>query len=133
MLRAAIIFFALGIVSMFLGINNIAGLSIDIGKILLFVFLILSVVSLLVGRSKRNILMMMALLVVTGHNVRAEENSISGTAKEVASDTRRAAENAVRVTKDKTCRMINGKMACAVQKAKHVMQKVAAEGEDLID
>ena len=49
MIRAAIAFFVLGLVALLLGAGNIAGLSIEIGKTLLVVFLILAVVSALVG------------------------------------------------------------------------------------
>ncbi|MES2768545.1 MAG: DUF1328 domain-containing protein [Bdellovibrionota bacterium] len=56
MLRAAIAFFVLALISIILGANNLAGLSMEIGKILLFVFLALAVisfvVSLLTGRSR---------------------------------------------------------------------------------
>ena len=45
MLRAAIAFFVLGLVAILLGANGVGGLSIDIGKTLLFIFLILSVIS----------------------------------------------------------------------------------------
>ena len=45
MLRAAIGFFVLGLVSVLLGANGIGGLSIEIGKTLLFVFLFLAVIS----------------------------------------------------------------------------------------
>lgn len=45
MLRAAIAFFVLGLVAILLGANGIGGLSVDIGKTLLFVFLILAVIS----------------------------------------------------------------------------------------
>jgi uncharacterized membrane protein YtjA (UPF0391 family) len=45
MLRAAIAFFVIGLVAVLLGANNIGGLSMDIGKTLLFVFLILAVIS----------------------------------------------------------------------------------------
>jgi uncharacterized membrane protein YtjA (UPF0391 family) len=45
MLRAAIAFFVLGLVAILLGANNIGGLSVDIGKTLLFIFLILAVIS----------------------------------------------------------------------------------------
>lgn len=45
MLRAAIAFFVLGLVAILLGANGIGGLSIDIGKTLLFIFLILAVIS----------------------------------------------------------------------------------------
>jgi uncharacterized membrane protein YtjA (UPF0391 family) len=45
MLRAAIVFFVLGLVAMLLGATGFAGLSVDIGKTLLLVFLILAAVS----------------------------------------------------------------------------------------
>ena len=45
MLRAAIAFFVLGLVAILLGANNVGGLSVDIGKTLLFIFLILAVIS----------------------------------------------------------------------------------------
>jgi uncharacterized membrane protein YtjA (UPF0391 family) len=45
MLRAAIAFFVLGLVAVLLGANGIGGLSIDIGKTLLFIFLVLAVIS----------------------------------------------------------------------------------------
>lgn len=46
MLRAAIVFFVLGLVAILLGAGNIAGVSLEIGQTLLAVFLILAVVSL---------------------------------------------------------------------------------------
>ncbi len=49
MLRAALAFFVLGIVALLLGLGGIAGVSIEVGKILLFVFLVLAVISFLVG------------------------------------------------------------------------------------
>ena len=49
MLRAALAFFVLGIIAIILGAGNVAGLSIEIGKTLLMVFLILAVISFLVG------------------------------------------------------------------------------------
>ncbi len=45
MLRAAIAFFIMGLVAILLGSNGIGGLSLDLGRTLLFVFLILSVIS----------------------------------------------------------------------------------------
>lgn len=45
MLRAAIIFFVLALVSVLLGAYGIAGLSLEIGKILLGVFLVLALIS----------------------------------------------------------------------------------------
>jgi len=56
MLRAAIIFFVLALVAILFGATGFAGVSMEIGKILLGVFLILAAVSfiasLVTGRSK---------------------------------------------------------------------------------
>ncbi len=49
MLRAAIVFFVIALIAMLFGMNNIAGVSADLGKILLFVFLALAVISFLVS------------------------------------------------------------------------------------
>lgn len=58
MLKAAIAFFVLALISIIFGANNLAGLSMEVGKVLLFVFLALAVisfvVSILTGRSPRN-------------------------------------------------------------------------------
>lgn len=53
MLRAAIAFFILAIVAIVFGANGIAGLSIDIGTSLLFVFLALILISFLVSLGSR--------------------------------------------------------------------------------
>ena len=49
MLRAAIAFFVIGLIAMFLGMGNIAGVSMELGRVLLFVFLVLAVLSFLVS------------------------------------------------------------------------------------
>lgn len=49
MLRAAIIFFVLALVAVLFGATGFAGVSMDIGKGLLFVFLILALISFVVG------------------------------------------------------------------------------------
>jgi uncharacterized membrane protein YtjA (UPF0391 family) len=49
MLRAAIGFFLVGLLAYALGAYNIAGISLDIGKLLLFIFIGLSVLSLLIN------------------------------------------------------------------------------------
>ena len=59
MLRAAIAFFVLALVAMLLGASGFAGMSMDIGRTLLFVFLVLAAISFvasLVGGRKTNIL-----------------------------------------------------------------------------
>jgi uncharacterized membrane protein YtjA (UPF0391 family) len=49
MLRIAVGFFIFGILAVLLGANNIAGLSIELGKTILYIFLVLSVLSFLVS------------------------------------------------------------------------------------
>ncbi len=54
MLRAAIAFFVLALIAMVLGASGFAGMSMEVGRTLLFVFLVLAVISfvanLLTGR-----------------------------------------------------------------------------------
>jgi uncharacterized membrane protein YtjA (UPF0391 family) len=49
MVRAAIVFFVLSLVAMLLGAYGVAGISLEMGKLLLITFLILAGVSLVVG------------------------------------------------------------------------------------
>jgi len=49
MLRAALIFFVLAIFALLLGANGIAGVSLEVGKLLLYVFLALAVISVVAG------------------------------------------------------------------------------------
>lgn len=51
MLRWALIFFVVAIVAAIFGFGGVAGDAAWIGKILLFVFLVLAVLSLIMGRS----------------------------------------------------------------------------------
>jgi len=57
MLRASIAFFVLALVALLLGASGIAGISMEIGRMLLFVFLVLAIVSfvasLISGRTSR--------------------------------------------------------------------------------
>jgi uncharacterized membrane protein YtjA (UPF0391 family) len=59
MLRAAIGFFVIGLLAVLLGANNIAGISIELGKTLLTVFLVLAVItfvaSLITGRNPKSL------------------------------------------------------------------------------
>jgi uncharacterized membrane protein YtjA (UPF0391 family) len=48
MIRAAIGFFLIGLLAFTLGAYNIAGLSIELGKMLLLVFIVLAIISFLV-------------------------------------------------------------------------------------
>ncbi|WII72078.1 DUF1328 domain-containing protein [Bdellovibrio sp. 22V] len=49
MLRAAIIFFVIAIVAFIFGASGIAGMSMEIGRILLMVFLALAIISFLIN------------------------------------------------------------------------------------
>ncbi len=49
MLRAAIAFFILAIVAFVLGANGVAGISMEVGRLLLIVFLVLAVISFFVN------------------------------------------------------------------------------------
>jgi uncharacterized membrane protein YtjA (UPF0391 family) len=53
MLRASVIFFIIGLLTLFLGASDLAGLSFEAGKLLLWVFLLLSLVSLIAGISRQ--------------------------------------------------------------------------------
>lgn len=49
MLRTAVTFFVLGLVAMLFGAYGIAGVSIEVGKLLLMVFIILAIISFVAG------------------------------------------------------------------------------------
>ncbi len=49
MLRSAIVFFVLGLIAMLFGAYGIAGVSIEVGKVLLMVFIVLAILSFVVG------------------------------------------------------------------------------------
>ncbi|MDG0815684.1 DUF1328 domain-containing protein [Bdellovibrio svalbardensis] len=53
MLRAAIAFFILAIVAFVLGAGGIAGMSMEIGRLLLIVFLVLAVISFFINMMGR--------------------------------------------------------------------------------
>ncbi len=60
MLRAAMMFFVFGLVAMALGAYNLAGVSLELGKTLLAVFVVFAIISMAVslinGRSPRKLL-----------------------------------------------------------------------------
>ena len=140
MFRAAVLFFILGIFSYFIGMNNIGGLSMEVGRMILIVFILFSLISFLSGflRRKRVKVLTMSLLIFfaaatmsNSHFAQATETKEKVT--EVANDSKRAVKKAVRNAKDKTCEMINGKMECAAKKVKHTVQNGVDKVEDAID
>ncbi len=66
----------------------------------------------------------------------AEEDKSEATKQkmeEMGSDTGRGAKKAWRGAKDKACDMVDGKMECAGQKAKHSIQNGVDKVEDAVD
>jgi hypothetical protein len=61
------------------------------------------------------------------------DDTVKEKAEEAASDTKRASKKAIRTVKDKTCKMINGKMECAAKKVKNVILDGTDKIEDAID
>jgi uncharacterized membrane protein YtjA (UPF0391 family) len=49
MVRAAIGFFIIGLIAMLFGMGNVAGISIEMGKTLLYVFVALAVISYVIS------------------------------------------------------------------------------------
>ena len=61
------------------------------------------------------------------------DDSLKKKATETMNDTRRGVQKAGREIKDKTCQLMNGKLECALQKAKHTVEDVADSVEDALD
>ncbi len=127
MLKASIIFFCLGLLSILLGASQMAGLSIDIGRLLLGVFLVLTaisfVISMISGR-KTQLVSVLALVLIVGvsSTVSNAEETVGDKVKVAASDSKRAVKKTYRKVKDETCSLFKGKMECAADKVKHSVQ-----------
>jgi uncharacterized membrane protein YtjA (UPF0391 family) len=117
MLRASIGFFIVGLIAFGIGAGNIGGLSVEIGKTLLYVFLFLSVASLLIslftGGSKHTMkslaFMTAATVLGTGMmmttNVSAEETTaekIQNEVDEAATDAKIAVRKKKKDVRDAT-------------------------------
>lgn len=127
MLKASIIFFCLGLLSIILGISQFAGLSIEIGRLLLGVFLILTaigfVVSMVTGR-KTQLVSVLGFLLLLGFSttVSQADETVGDKVKVAATDTKRAVKKTYRKVKDETCSLTKGKMECAADRVKHSVQ-----------
>lgn len=53
MLQASIAFFVIAIVAYIFGVNGVAGMSLEVGKLLLGVFIVLAIISTIVGLFRR--------------------------------------------------------------------------------
>lgn len=76
-------------------------------------------------------LLIVSSLIMASHAI--ANDSLKTKASEAMNDTKRGVQKAGRAVKDKTCEMINGKMECAAQKAKHSIQNTADSVKDAID
>jgi uncharacterized membrane protein YtjA (UPF0391 family) len=125
MLKASIVFFCLGLLSIVLGANQMAGLSVEIGRILLGVFLVLTAISYLVtmisGKKLVTVVGVVALLCLSA-NVSQADETVGTKIKVAASDTKHAAKKAYRKVKDETCTLTKGKVECAADRVKHSVQ-----------
>jgi uncharacterized membrane protein YtjA (UPF0391 family) len=138
MLKASIIFFCLGLLSIFLGATQVAGLSIEIGRMLLGVFLILTAVSFVVSMvsgKKTHLASILGIALLLGFSVsvsRADE-TVGSKVTEAANDSKRAVKKSYRKVKDETCSMVKGKMECAADKVKHSIQNGTDTIEDAVE
>lgn len=62
-----------------------------------------------------------------------KDKSVKQEMQEVGNDIERGTSKAIREIKDESCELINGKMQCAGQKAKHSVQDSTNKVEDAID
>ena len=65
----------------------------------------------------------------TGH----ADESLTEKTKEAGRDMSRGAKKMGRSAKDKTCELVNGKMECAAQRAKHGVLNTTDKVEDAVE
>ena len=143
MVRASIAFFVIALVALALGAAGVAGLSIEIGKTLLYIFLILAVISfvasLVTGRGGGRLLpvaaalLSSALLLMGTPQMAAAETTAGEQVDEAVQDTGKHMKKTGRAVKDKGCEMINGKLECVGQKMVHRGRNAKDEVVDKAD
>jgi uncharacterized membrane protein YtjA (UPF0391 family) len=112
MLRAAIAFFVIALLAMVLGANNVAGISMELGRTLLIVFVVLAIISFLIslagGRRSGVLGLMLALgLGFTAlHMPKAQAETagakVNDTANDAKTTTKKVARNTKRQVRDAT-------------------------------
>ncbi|MES2801695.1 MAG: hypothetical protein V4654_04335 [Bdellovibrionota bacterium] len=63
----------------------------------------------------------------------AKDETMGEKTSEVAQDTGKAVKKGARKAKDKTCRMVKGKMECAAENVKHKVENVTDEVKDKVE
>ncbi len=126
MLRAAIGFFIIGLLAFALGAGGVGGVSMDIGKTLLFVFLALAILSFLgsmfTGRKPNLILVPMFLAaMIAGSSVKADDSTatkVENKAGDMATDAKVNTRKMKRKIRNKTG---NGSVTKDMKDAGHDM------------
>ena len=138
MFRAAIAFFVLALLAVLVGANGIAGISMEIGRLLLGIFLVLAILSLVVGLVRGKdpkiipvILVAMAFSAFALEPAMAEQTAGEKVDK-AGRDIKRGTKKFARNVQDKTCEMVNGKMECVAKDAKHAVQNGADKAVDSV-
>lgn len=63
----------------------------------------------------------------------AADETVGEKTSEMVDDTGKAVKKGARKVKDKTCRMVKGKMECAAEKVKHKVENVTDEAKDKVE
>lgn len=136
MLRAAIVFFVIGLVAMLLGATGFGGLSVEIGRTLLFVFLVLAVLSFLVslftGRTTRTL---PAVLLAVGLGGLLSVPQVSGAAETTTKtyqnqESKKVGDSKYRTTKERVCEKVDGETVCTVKRVKDSVQRTFDKSPD---
>lgn len=100
MLNAAIAFFLIGLLAMFFGASGIAGLSMEAGRLLLIVFVVLAVISFIVSllRGKKPALVI-AFLALSLSGGAFAETTTAEKAENAVQDAKTGSKKAVRKVK----------------------------------
>lgn len=143
MLRAAIAFFVLGLIAFALGLGGIGGLSVDIGKTLLIVFLVLAVLSTIIGlfTGRKNTLTAFLAILGAGYflvssshaiadNTRAKANNA---AEEVVQDTKKNARKVYHRGQEIWCEATQTDAQCIAMKAKNRGKEAVDNVKDATD
>lgn len=136
MLRAAIAFFVIGLVAMLLGATGFGGLSVEIGRTLLFVFLVLAVLSFLVslftGRSARTLPAVLLALGLGGLLAAPQVSSAVQSSAKMAQthDSSKVGDSRYRTTKERVCEKVDGETVCSVKRVKDSVQRTFDKSPD---
>ncbi|MES2962801.1 MAG: DUF1328 domain-containing protein [Bdellovibrionota bacterium] len=125
MVRAAIGFFVLALVAYLLGAGGIAGMSVEIGRILLGVFLVLAVISFiasLIGGRRASLALAGLLFLPALSQVAIAEETAVEKVETGANHTVDKVKETGRTVDEKICETVNGKVKCVAKKVKNAVK-----------